>query len=190
MARHSLFPGFIKITYTSNTHVHHQVLPIGADPTPVGDSFTIPTRGSGAVDWTVAVDEWAALLAGILCGEASIDLAELYNFEAEPGPADFLQAYEVAVVGTHGGTAVPFAQAVFPFKGAGGTSLRVTILEGSEPPEIHVPVSGLGGADLALVNFVLSDDDFIVTRAGGFPSVSLGMVTKTNDVLRKRYFNP
>src|SRR6266704_1422337 len=162
MARHSLFPAFMRFTYTSNSHVHHQVLPLKADPFTWDTDPQIQLRDASHIPWTDGADDWAAILAAILCGEASVDLAELSNFEAEPGPAEFLAAYELGVAGTHAGSPVEFAQAVFPFKGVGGTQLRVTILEGSEPTEIHVPSSGLGGGDAALVAFVLGDSDFLV----------------------------
>lgn len=190
LARHSLFPGFIKFRYTSNTHVHHQVLPIAADPTPSGDSYTIPKRSGGSVDWQDAADAWAILLAALLGDDGSVELAELYNFEAEPGPADFLAAHPLDVAGSGGGAAVPWVQVVMPFKGVGGTQLRITTLEGNTPANIHDPYSILAPPYTTMIDFVLGADDWIVTRAGGYPTVSLGLITKINDQLRKRYFNP
>lgn len=190
MARHSLFPGFIKIGYTSNGHPHVQILPVNADPTAVGASYTIPTRAGTPVDWQTAAAAWAELLAATLDATASIDTATLYNFEADPAPADFLQEITLGVPGASGGPLSPFGQIVFPFKGVGGLSLRPYIMEATYTVDVKTPVADLDGASGAIVAFVLGSSDWIALRGGGFPTVSLGTVTKTNDVLRKRYFNP
>lgn len=190
MAKHSLYPGYVKIAYTSNGHPHLQVLPIGDDPTPVGDSFTIPTRGSGAVDWQTAVTSFVTLEAALMDDAASFNSAELYNFEAFPGPADFLQGMTLDVSGTDPSAPVPYAQIVFPFKAAASAAVRPSLMESVVPVDQHVSYAASTGDFTTLMDFILSDDDWIVTRGGSFPTVSLGYVTKTNDKLRKRYFNP
>lgn len=190
MPRHSLFPGFIKIAYTSNGHPHTQVLPINDDPTPAGASFTIPTRAAGAVDWQTAVTAWANLLKVLMDDTASLDSAELYNYEAFPGPADFLQAMTVGVAGTSSSPPVAYAQCVFTFKGTAGSAVRPTVNESTIPVDQKVPYASLSSPEKAVVDFVLSDDDWIAMRGGGFPSAFKFEVTKTNDKLRKKYFNP
>ena len=191
MPSHSLYPGFIRLHYTSNGHPHRQVLPVNADPTPSGDSYTIPTKASGSVDWQTAIAAWAALVAANLDTDSSVDFAELYNFEAFPGPGDFLQAVAIGIAGTAAGANTPFSQIVFPFKGVGGLSLRPYIMEQvTAPDQKGFLASDMFAGRVDLMNFVLSDDDWIALRGGGFPTVSLGWVSKVNDQLRKRYFNP
>jgi len=191
MPRHSLYPGFIRIHYTSNTHPHVQVLPINADPTAVGDSFTIPTRGSGAVDWQDATDAYAILLAAFLDGAASVDYAELYNFEADPAPADFLASHPLNVAGSGAGSPVEWSQVVMPFKGLAGASVRPYVMEGLTPVDTKQSFAAIDSPTFCnYLEFILSADDWVAMRGGGFPLVSLGYVSKTNDQLRKRYFVP
>ena len=191
MARHSLYPGFIRIVYTSGGHPHHQVLPVNADPTPVGASFTIPTRGGTPVDWQTAVTAYATLLAAMLDDASSVDYAELYNFEAEPAPADYLATYPLGVSGTSAFAAVPLTQVVFPFKGAGGLSCRPYVMEGVTSADMRQTYAATtDAAFLAFMNFVLGASDWIAMRGGGFPTAALGWVSKVNDQLRKRYFVP
>lgn len=190
MAKHSLYPGFVKVHYTSNAHPHVMVLPINADPTPSGDSYTIPTRSSGAVDWQDAVTALVTLLAPMFDGASNFSAAELYNFEAFPAPADFLQGFSLDVDGSSDDPAVAYAQLVMPFKGVGSTAVRPSLMECVIPTDVHSSYADAGVSEKAILDFILSADDWIVTRGGGFPTVSLGYVTKINDKLRKRYFNP
>lgn len=190
MAKHSLYPGFVKIHYTSNAHPHVQVLPIGDDPTPSGDSFTIPTRGSGAVDWQTAVTDFVTLEAALMDDASNFSSAEIYNFEAFPGPADFLQGFSLNIDGTAAGAAVAYAQMVMPFKGTASSAVRPSLMESVEPTDTRYSYADAGVPERAILDYILGDDDWIVTRGGSFPTVSLGFVTKINDKLRKRYFNP
>jgi len=190
MPRHSLFPGFIKISYTANLHPHVQVLPVNADPTAAGGSFTIPTRGGAPVDWQDAVMAWCTLLAPEFDTAASFDTAEIYNFEASPGPADFLQGMTVGVAGTNVSAPANFGQAVFTFKGLAAAAVRPTINESTIPVDQKIPYASLGASEQAIVDFILGDDDWIAMRGGGFPTLFKQLVTKTNDKLRKKYFNP
>jgi len=186
MPRHSLFPNSITIHYTANAHNHAQVLPIGviAGSAP---GWTVPVRVGSPVDWRDAVDALAALYAILLPTTASVDYAELFTYEATDAPAEFLAAHVIDVAGVSGGSSAPFVQTVMPFKALGGTSLRFTLLETIISANIHVPFSGLPGGLDDIADFILSDDDWIITRGGDYPSVSLGATTKVNDKLRKRY---
>lgn len=188
MARHSLFPNSITINYTSNGHAHKQVLPISAvrfdDP-----GWSLLQRDGTYIEWTAGVDAYVVLLADLLDTSSSIDSAELFDYEATESPAIFLDAYEIGEPGTDIGTASEWDQVVMPFKATGGTSLRLTIMEGTIPPDLR---ETLGGTTIpqfaALAGFILGDDDWIITRGGTFPQISLGFTSKENDKLRERYF--
>jgi len=186
MARHSLFPNSITIHYTSNSHDHTMVLPVGvvAGSAP---AWTIPVRSGSPVDWRDAVDDFAALLAPLLDTSSSIDYAELFTYEATDSPGEFLAAHTIDVAGTNVGAASPWVQLVMPFKAVGGNSLRLTLLESVLDPDEHVPYASMVPQAQDVADFILSTDDWISTRGGSFPTVSLGSTTKINDKLRKRY---
>jgi len=188
MARHSLFPNSVTINYTTNGHAHKQVLPTGvvAGSAP---GWTLPVRTGSPLDWRTAVEQYAALLAGIISDADTIDSAELYTYEATNSPAEFLAAHPLDIAGGNLGSPVEFSQAVFPFKAIGGTQLRLTVLEGVNPEDYKNTFAGESDPDnCALMTYILGDDDFIKTRGGDFPLISLGITTKENDKLRKRYF--
>lgn len=188
MARHSLFPNSITINYTSNGHAHKQVLPIAAI-TPAGDSWELTQRDDGLIEWTAAVDAWGLLLADFLPLSASVDSADLFDYEATDAPASFLASHSIALTGTSAFEAVANAQAVMPFKSTGGNSLRLTVMEGIYDPDVRQTFAASTLAEFcAIAEFLLSDDDWIITRGGTFPTSSLGITTKENDKLRKRYF--
>lgn len=187
MARHSLFPNSISINYTTNGHSHKQVLPVGAI---AGSSpgWTLPVRGGGTVDWRDAVDDYALLLAALIDDVDSIDSADLYSYEATDAPAEFIASHTIGLSGTSAAAAKPWTQVVFPFKSIGGNALRLTLMEGiMDPDDRQTFASSTFPAACALMEFVLSVDDWIITRGGTFPSTPLGFTTKINDKLRKRY---
>lgn len=189
MPRHSLFPNSITINYTSNGHSHKQILPIGL-AVPAGASWTIPQRDSGTIDWKDAVDAYAALLAPFFDSSASIDSADLFDYEATDAPAIFLDSYAIGIAGSDGGSVKPYIQVVNPFKAPGGTALRLTLVETVIEEDVKNTYSSAADPFCDLYDFILGADDWIITRGGTYPTVSLGYVTKENDKLRKRYFNP
>lgn len=189
MARHSLFPNSITINYTSNGHTHKQQLPVGA-VTPSGSSWTLPTRSGGSVDWKTAVDALVVLTKPFFPAAASLDSADLFDYEATDAPASFLDSHAIGVAGTDAGTVKPWIQTVMPFKAIGGTILRFTLVETVIEADVKHTYAGSAAPFCALMDFILGSSDWIITRGGTFPSVSLGYVTKINDKLRKRYFAP
>lgn len=186
MPRHSLFPNSITIHYTTNDHDHNMTIPVGvvAGSAP---GWTIPVRVGSPVDWRDAMDDFAALLAPTINTGDSIDYAELFTYEATDSPAEFLAAHVINVAGTGVEAAQPFVQAVYPFKAVGGNSLRLTVLEGIVTVDAHLPQAGVNPPFSDIIDFILSDDDWLITRGGTYPTVSLGLTTKVNDKLRKRY---
>lgn len=186
MPRHSLFPNSITIHYTTNSHDHLMSLPVGV-VAGTAPGWTLPVRSGSPVDWRDAVDDLATLLAPLIVTADSIDYAELFTYEATGSPAEFLAAHVIDQSGSNVGSPVAFCQAVFPFKAIGGTSMRFTLLESVAGANQHLPYSAVGSGFEAIPDFILSNDDWIITRGGDYPSVSLGMTTKVNDKLRKRY---
>lgn len=186
MPRHSLFPNSITIHYTSNGHDHNMTIPVGV-VSGSAPAWLLPTRDASTVDWRTAMDAFAALLAPVFDTASSIDYAELFTYEATGSPAEFLAAHTIDVSGSNVGAAVDFVQAVFPFKSVGGNSLRLTLLESVSGADVHVPYASVVSGFSDILDFVLSDDDWLITRGGTFPIVSLGMTSKVNDKLRERY---
>jgi len=186
MARHSLFPNSITIHYTSNSHDHLMVLPVGV-VAGTAPGWTLPTRDLATIDWRTAVDAFAVLLADLLSTSDSIDYAELFTYEATGSPAEFLAAHTIDQAGTNVGSAVAWSQLVMPFKAVGGLSLRLTLMESVLVVDLHEPYSAMVPQAQDIADFILSDDDWIKTRGDAFPSVSLGYSTKINDKLRKRF---
>lgn len=187
MPRNSLFPNSITIHYTSNGHQHNMDLPVGV----VGGSapnWTLPVRSGAPVVWMDAIDTWAALISGLFHTTDSIDYADLFTYEAPTSSPEFLATHLIGQAGINATADAPWVQLVAPFKAPGNTSMRLTLLEGVEPPNAKLSYADVPASTLKdILDFVLSDDDWIITRAGTFPLASLGITTKVNDKLRKKF---
>jgi hypothetical protein len=187
MARHSLFPNSITINYTSNGHPHKQVLPIGAI-TGSSPAWEVPLKAGAPMDWRDAVEIYAAVFAQLFSDVDSIDSADLFTYEATDSPAEFLASHPLNQAGLNIAAAQPWTQIVFPFKSIGGNSLRLTAVEQVNPADLKGTFAATINAEICqYLEWVLSDDNFIITRGGTFPTVSLGYTTKVNDKLRRRY---
>lgn len=187
MARHSLFPNSITINYTSNGHAHKQSLPIGviAGSSP---AWTVPVRVGSPLDWRDAVEQYATLYAALFDSSSTIDSADLFTYEATDSPAEFIASHPLSIAGSNVAAAQPWTQLVMPFKGIGGSFIRLTAIEAVVPADSKETFAGIAVAYLCdLLEYVLGDDDFIITRGGTFPLVSLGYTSKINDKLRRRY---
>lgn len=188
MARHSLFPNSTTINYTSNAHSHKMVIPTGA-VTGLPGAASVPTRDGGTVLWETAVTELVTLLQPLFDEDSAFESAELFTYEATDSPAEFIALFPIGLPGTSLNPAVPFSQVVFPFKALGGTSLRFTLIESTTVPDIRNSFGAETDAVFCeLMEYILGDDDWLITRGGTFPLASLGYTSKTNDKLRKRYF--
>ena len=188
MARHSLFPNSVTILYTTNGHAHRQVLPVGA-VAGSAPGWTLPVRVGSPIDWRTLVAQYALVMSGLISDADTIDSAELYTYEATDAPAEFLAAHPLDQAGTSVNAPVEFSQIVMPFKAVGGTSLRLTVLEGVTGEDAKNSFAAETDGGLCdYLEYVLGDDNFIKTRGGDFPIISLGWVSKENDKLRKKYF--
>lgn len=186
MARHSLFPNSITIHYTANGHSHNMTLPVAAI-SGSAPGWLLTQRDDSTVDWRDAVDEFAVLCEALYPTGASFDYAELFTYEATDSPAEFLAAHTIDLAADGGGSSAPYVQVVFPFKATGGNSLRLTLLESTAAANQHTPYASLATGYSQIAEFLLSSDDWIITRGGTYPTVSLGITSKVNDKLRKRY---
>jgi hypothetical protein len=188
MAIHSLYPGFVKIAYTSNGHPHTMVLPV--KPEVSGSTWALEKVLGGSYDpWTDAVDAFVLLQKGELKTTDSINTAELWTLASESADPLFREVYAVSQAGTGSAANVPYGERVITFRTAAGGLLRHYLMEGSTPVNVrdNPPFAASAYNDVALM--FISSDGFVFGRDGGQPITPIRMTSKTNDALRKKYIS-
>lgn len=186
MASHSLYPGFVKLHYTSNTHPHVMVLPV--IPGLVGSVWTVSKVLGGVYNpWTDAIDAFVIILKALLNTADTIDSADLYQLASPTSVPVFRSTYLIGVNGTQSTATVPWEQMVWTFRNDDGGHLKVYLMEGVFPLNYRKTYSAAGSTAVALFDFVMSGAGFIFSRDEGIPIAPIFVTTKENDALRKRY---
>lgn len=189
MAANSLFPGFVKIFYTTNGHQHIMTQPV--DPyVGVGGAFGLNTGnpGPGYFPWTAGIDAFVAVLRPLIHSSSSINRAELWTLAAPGADPIYQDTHEIELAGTSATVPQPNSQLVVSFRTTTGGLLRVYVMEGSNTvnQELFPPV--WGNTIIAnFVNYIASNTGYLKGRDGGQPKVGIRLLTKTNDALRKKY---
>lgn len=186
MAKHSLYPGFVRLHYTTNGHAHVMVQPV--IPTPSGASWQLGLVAGGEVDpWTNGIDDFVTVLFPLLKTTDHIDSADLYTMATADATPLFRETYSIGVDGTSASANLPFGQLVFVYRSSVGNTYRNYIME---PPTANDERGGLGdlsGDTLTYAGFFLSGASYVFSRDGGRPLAMTHFTSKINDKLRKKF---
>lgn len=193
----SLFPGFIRVEYQSNGHLHEQVLPVKPFENITG-GFGVekPISPAQYANWKDAVDAYIGIMKAFFVAGDTILSASLWTLDSPTADPLFVDEYSLAVVGTGTSAVTPNSQLTVSARTNAGGLLRFYFMEGSfsvntkaTPPSY----AGLGttatpaSAMAALRTFVIGTDNFIFGRDGGRPISFLRAFGKVNDILRKKF---
>lgn len=195
------FPGPYEVRFTYNANGNTSVLlnhamrfscDLQAVPAP-GTAFNLiyvknrlnsmnPTLQS-------AVDAWVVLLKAILHTSSTIIGAELWRYDAGTFDATFVSAYAINVVGTSSTASGAARQDIVTFRSTNGSTIRFSVLEAglSLPSGKYAPLAGNADMD-AIVNFLLSDNCWMIARDNGMPFYGLNLFVGQNEALFKKRF--
>lgn len=187
MAINSLSPGFVNIYYTTATRTHKQTLPVIPDGvlTP-GIMPDLLQYDGNPVDLDTAVNTYVDTIKGLFNTSTSFVFAELWS---QPTPEDdplFIFQVELGIVGTNAGTPVLYSQVSTTFRTHLGGLYRNVLLETIMATNLRDDFPFTNGTITALYNFLKGPTSFVYGRDGGKIVAAIRMMTKTNDMLRKR----
>lgn len=186
MAVNSLSPAFIRLRYTVATVQHTMTLPtsINGTITP-GVSPNLNARNSPVGSFTAFIENFSGILDACFSTDCTLDNAELWS---QPEPTDNPIWVYTAALNNPGDSGTPYVRAeqmVFTFRSNLGGLLRIYLMETFIPPNQTQTAAQLTSPWSTLVNYVIGDYNFIKCRDNGWPILSLGWKSKTNDVLRR-----
>lgn len=187
MGIHSLYPGFVKLSYTGNGHAHVMVQPVL--PSISGATWALEKVLGGTYDpWTDAIDAFNVLFKACLNTSDGIVGAELWTLASESADPIFRESYASVVAGTSGTAALPMAQIEMPHRTADGGIYRLLMMEfaGSNSNFVDRPPIA-SNAFKAVSDFLIASTGYVFGRDGSAPVFCTGQFGKINDALRKKY---
>lgn len=186
MANNSLYPGFVRISYKAHGHPHKQVIPC-TPALQAGTWFVETTDSSTFLQWDTAVNALLALEKVFINTADGFDGAELWTLATPTSAPVFRTNVTLAIAGTSGAAAVANSQMVFSFRTSLGGRLKLFLMETGNGPDSVVRPPFAAGANKNLSDYVIAAASWLRGRDGGHIISPAGLVTKTNDALRKKY---
>jgi hypothetical protein len=182
----SLYPGFVKLLYTSNGHNHVMTLPV----IPVLDTgvWKLTRRDATLQAWGAAITAFAAYIQPFLAAADIITGAELFTLASPTASPIFQDGIALALHGSSGTTDVQWSEFVMTFRAAAGGLLKFYIMETHYPIDLKSGFpSGNTDAD-ALAGYPLLSAGVVFARNGQKVLLPIRYTTKINDALRKKFF--
>jgi hypothetical protein len=112
----------------------------------------------------------------------------LWSYEPESFIAQFVDNYPLAVAGISGSPAAAGGQLIFQFRTADAGRMSLQFMESIVQPSNSLQYSGLTSAQKAIVDFVISADNWILGRDTSYPKVFHQMHPGQNEALWKNLF--
>lgn len=188
MSANSLYPGFVKLKYTANGHIHFQVLPVEADTHAPGVEPTFTRPGAISVNMNTAINEYIALIDNFYPAGASFILAEYWNIATVDSDPVFEYALTSGAVGVNGAVSQPNGQMCISFRSSVGGILKLYFMESSFSTDLKDEYPFNTASILALSDYLTDPTTaWVKARDGGYPIAGIRMLTKVNDALRKKY---
>lgn len=189
------FPGpyevriFYDTQLTYGRHVLRMSCNLESDPDPAEDFANIAVLNwdLSALSLQAATDAFVTLVKPLLGVGTDIYLYELWKYQAGTFDADFVSAGTSSAAGALGGTAQAAAQTIITFRTAGGSIMKVNIMESNNAPgpDQSFPT---GSATLnSLAAYLVGQSHPWVARDGTRPIAAKGYFPGQNEALWKKY---
>lgn len=189
MAINSLYPGYIRIFYNANGHPHRLVQPV--IPVASGSTWKLTAKVTPANDW----DPWTGWVTAFITAykaffpaATSFDAAELWTLPTPTGDPVFREIFSIGVVGTNATGSQANAQLVMTMRSFLGGLYRVFMMEGSVVVNTKILYPFPAGSYKTLSDLLIGSTSAVIARDGGTLVGATTAISKTNDVLRKKYF--
>lgn len=185
----NLSPSYMKIRYRANGHDHTATYQVKFDgaPTPGTEPNMLTTDGS-SVGFEVGVNGLCNALKSAFKTTDSFVLAEVWDWSDVELPPTFIYAFSIGIAGTAVSSNVPAGQAVFSFRTRAPGGLKIYLMESTYPLDLVIrPPFDVPSVENDIATYFLSDDSIIFAKSNNRPLATTGVITKTNDVLYRKY---
>lgn len=189
MTKNSVRPTWVVLHYTSNGHPHKATLSFKAVGTPSpGTIPSVQTKSGGTADLAAALAALCDVLKPMFNTADQFDFADVFYQPTEADDVQFIASVALGINGTSSTANVAASEIVFTFRTAAPGGMKLYLLEGWYPIDLRSPAPFAPASAFEAIDFYMTGDDaWVVGRNNGFPLLTLGNVSKINDVLRRKY---
>lgn len=188
MAINSLFPGFVKLFYTSNAHTHVQVIPVQVYSGVGGAWFLSEKASSVGRTWVTSITDYVTAFRSAIPNGATVNFAELWTMADATADPIFRESTNFALAGTGGaGAAIANSQVTIAYRSQNGGLYKWVSVENNivvntiyQPPFTATQL-------VTLHTYLIGNTSCVSARDGGFLIAALRAISKTNDKLRKKF---
>lgn len=186
MAINSLYPGFVKLHYSILSREHTMTIPTKPFQAIGGQWFLEMKNTPGGGLWTTLVDAFAAAIKPLLHTTGTFTNAELWTMSSPTADPVFEEVYNVNVAGTNATAAVAYGQVSMTYRTQGGGLYRFVLLEASQAPNVEI-FPPYVSPYLAINTYLIGNTSMVFGRNGGALIAPIRILSKTNDMLRRKY---
>lgn len=190
MARNSLYPSFVKITYESGLMPHVMIVPVKAFFSTLQQQWWLEMKGGGAGNlWTTEITNYVNVLKALLQSSSGVfQTAELWTYPDEESDPVFREVMALGISGTGSGTPGAVIQFVMTLRTTEGGIGKVYIMGTnlSSNSKFVPPNWSSNTAINALEDYLIGSTSVVVGRDTSFLQAAIKALTKTNDALRKK----
>lgn len=186
MALHTLFPAYLRLTYSGSEQPHHAILPVEDDGAWVGgtEPDVLDVIG-GSHSLSDAIDDYLAVIKPLFAAATVFSTVEAFLFDNPDAGSVFIFGKNlVGQAGTGGGTRTPRQQAVLTMRTALGGSMRAALMETNFSVDQRVVAADLTGDLADWRDYFLSDTCVVHGRDLARAIFAVNFITKENDTLR------
>lgn len=186
MAENSLYPGFIKLHHEAPLGEHIYTLPVKPFLAVGGDWWLEEQGIPQGEEWVAALTRYLTVIKPYLPTSQTFTYAELWSMASASSDPVYRDTAELTIAGTGAGTYIPASMLTVSYRTSEGGNGKLIILDGIRAVNTknRPPFSGI---DATLQAYLLSDNCCLYGRDGGKPIAVPKILTKTNDVLRRKY---
>ena len=188
------YPGTweVELIYLIDAVEHKQKLNCEVQGTPsIGDdpsTITLETRDSVGVALDTAITAWANLLKPTMPSACTFTGYNFYKYLLPSFNKDWYTTGSFSIVGTGVGGVQKAQQSTYTFRSNQGGRMRMQTMESSGSFTAQLPYSGLGASDQAIIDFMLSDDAWMIARDNGYPASFIKYSGTQNETLYNKYY--
>lgn len=186
MALNSLWPGFVRLEYLAATTKHIAILPCA--PVNLAGVWNLTLKGGANQTFTAAIDAYMVVLRPCSPATMTFVSAQLWTLANPTADPVFVQEYGLNLAGTAAGGIVVDSQIVTTYRTGLGGLYRHYQME-SSLAALNTKYKGpnfMNAVQLALINYIIGANGWIIGRDSGTLIVAISQITKTNDALRRR----
>jgi len=157
---------------------------IGDDPS----TIMLDTRGGVAVALNTAVSAWVDLVRAKMPTAIAFSSYNFYRYTVGTTTKVWVAGATIGLNGTGGGTPKVAQQSTYTFRSSQGGRMKLILLNTAGTFTAQNAYSGMTPSAQAIVDFMLSNDAWMIARDNGYPVLFLREHETENEALYKKAY--